>query len=357
MAQFTGSPYRFRYEGHSLIGEVDPSKMRDSKGLVVLRDPTTGELFPIRHIHIFEVLLSGQIMVVRFHVGSFPDSDQLNAAARIRAMVTRLSKVNLPNSSLYPLIYEIEDEVLNELENNGTAGADQSFRWRSVIETLRASPGMQDCGYLHLRKITDERGEEEESTDDDGQLAVDADSAYKLEVLSYVLLMSSTSPTQDVVEEATLAMAVDEKLVTPLVGESSIVSRYDDHILSFRTLTTPGGNSTHIRLLVKRKEVTGTAQFPYFPNIDLDLSMRFSNWQWVSAGVGSVLLGVGWIFVPKYSDILAKLLQAVGVLMFSAPGKDFYGFWANRLIKSRPVKELTRQMRQVHSTSGSGDVN
>lgn len=195
--------------------------------------------------------------------------------------------------------------------------------------------------------------------DDDGRFALDADSAYKLEVLSYVLLMSSApsahqdvvDDSKDVVEEAKLAMAVDEKVIAPLVGESSIVSRYDDHMLSFRTLTTPGAISTHVRLSVQREDKTGTTFFPHFPNIDLDFSVRFSKWQWLSAALGSFSLAFGWSVAPKYSDVLAKLLQAAGVLFFSAPGKDFYGFWANRMIKSHPIKELVAALRGVRSAS------
>ena len=83
---------------------------------------------PPKHVNIFNVLLSGQIMVVRFYVGSFPDIDQSKAIAKFRNAVTTRAKVNKPGSSLYPLIYEIEDDVLDELEGIRAKNQDQSVR-------------------------------------------------------------------------------------------------------------------------------------------------------------------------------------------------------------------------------------
>ncbi len=349
MAQHYGCTYRFRYERRKdfdLIGSIPAGILKGAAGVVALRNWSTGRLYPIRKIHIEDVFVSERFIVPRFTLLDFPAPSSVVAKwPAVEARICSVAKQSRGNGQLEPLIYEITDAELDECVGSQALGEDDFNRWIAVTDSISGCNQMGQCVFLYLHTIRDERGRV--VTRDEIRrefIPLDAETVYTLEVASYMLPRNALFVRdQDRVEPFSLKLQTDENLVSAIKTEDSVVSRYDQHLFIIRDKSPAGGTTSQLR-------ISGEAPGLFLPIITVPVHIGYTVWQWVAVLLGSTLLLLSSL-VPDQHAVWQKLMQAIGLLLVAAVGKEFFGSVTKRLWNSKPLSQLSAAMSKMR---GSG---
>ena len=245
MAQRYGCIYRFRYEresGFDLIDLPKPAAMEHQHAVIVLRSRETGRFVPIRRARVEHVFDSRRLVVVRFALLDFPDPTSRSNWHIISEIIESQSAKNESGKPLHPLVFEASDSDIGSIVGSPVSDSERSGivdvdRWRYVIDSISELEFAKKSCFLYLHSIYEDDGAPlPRNRVKGGSFLAAPDSAYRFEIASYhSSTMAKQSDQRDTLLEFSLVLKTDAAILSPIQESSTVYSRYDDHLVSFRT--------------------------------------------------------------------------------------------------------------------------
>jgi hypothetical protein len=344
MALPHGCRFRFRYERSAdldLVGRAEARHLTGQQGAIIFRRRATAELIPIRRIRIHHVFESAYLIVPEFTVLDFPDPALREHRARLYRGITRVATQNAPGGPLCPLIFNVADDDLDAAMGQPlqTRDRQEDFdRWRSVTDSIAQFDFMTRTCFLYVHTIHEDDAPLPRSCVREGALRVRPETAYRVEFASYFLRSNKKTDDYDAVQEFKLTLKTDSSLAVPIADSTPVVSRYDNHNLSFRAKAGIEGVGTSVEI-----EPVAAPNDIFVPALSLPIYGRFAEWQWLSLVMGVISYVVSF----KMSDSWQKALQAVGIILIAVLGKDSAAALIKLAWRTGPIRELRDTFREM----------
>jgi hypothetical protein len=355
--------------------------MQGADGVILFREPSSGELYPIRgfsNAGVESLSAEAPLLVIDFCVGDFPKSAQklsqllTNSRQAPSVHSERLSEIcmtsvaakgiTMERMTAIRLVQTIDCDNVNDkhkllhelLGEKSENDLEDEARWIRTIEALKDLEFMQFCCFLYLRQVSDKQGKMMPESRNRGFRSATAGTYYKAKITQYCLgeskLIKSEGATDALQPTLQIEMTADLEQIKVLEGKYTLDGRYDGCELTFKTETGAAGSSTVIRI-AQAESVADTAaisgQFGYdrppdgqsdqtfaktpnssaaraafLPLITLDLDIRHAAWQRAVLFIGVLfLLGGFFLNTTDYkSSLLAKAKQAQIITVIIAIG-------------------------------------
>jgi hypothetical protein len=344
MALPPGFRFRFRYERSRELdfgGNARAKDMIGQDGAIILRHRSTSELVPIRRIRIHHVFESVYLTVPEFTVLDFPDPTLQRSWNLLGKAIEQGASKNVPGGVLCPLIFKIAESDLDLAIGRplDTDDYQNNFdRWRAVINSIAHFDLMTKVCFLCAHRLHEDESVLPWSRVCDGALQVRPETAYRIEFVSHFLQSNKTTDENDAVPEFKLTLKTDSTLAVAIKDSSSVVSRYDNHDLSFRARAGVEGIGTSV--VISPVDVPPNV---FVPAISLAIKGQIAEWQWFSLILGAVIYSVSFTM----PNSLQKIFQALAIILIAALGKDSAAAFIKFAWESDPIRKLRDDFREM----------
>ena len=367
LAQPRGSRYWFRYERKHITEIIDWPTINGSPGIIILRDPNNGMLYPMRAVRdarVDELADDAPIIPVDFCVGGFPPDPEilhdLWNDSRFSSLLKR-SREETTNVGTLSLVSAIDlgeerQKILTSLLEGPASSIGDVTRWVKTIETVKDITAMKKSCFLYLRDVQDQQGKSLKLGNTRRFLSATAGTYYVAKVSQYCPANSGlakiSSGAPDALEiPIPIDMSSDHDQIRILEGKHNLDGRYDECQLTFKTETDAAGASTVIT--IGRSEnfagqsvaasVRADEKLPdlaYVPTITADIEIQRAPWQNAILFTGVFLLLAGFTLnvdvtdapvgvIPSFWQYLKHfqiftMMIAMGATLTTWLGKDFW---------------------------------
>jgi hypothetical protein len=342
MALPPGFRFRFRYERSpelDLAGDARAKDMIGEDGAIIFRHRSTSEFVPIRRMQIHHVFDSVYLTVLEFTVLNFPDPALRGSWNLLGDAIEREASKNVPGGVLCPLIFRIKESALDSAIGRPHENDDhqENFeRWRAVIDSIAHFDLMAKVCFLCAHGLQEDQTVLPWSRVCDGALQVRPETAYGIEFVSTFLQTNQATDEKDAVPEFRLTLKTDSTLAVAIQASSSVVSRYDNHRLSFRARAGIEGIGTSV--------VISPVDVPpgvFVPPISLPIQGQIAEWQWFSLVVGTLLYATSFAM----PDSLQKIFQALAIILIAVLGRDSAAALMKFVWRMTPLNKLRNSFR------------
>jgi hypothetical protein len=340
--------------------------------LIFFRDPSTGDLYPIRkftRVKSDKLSADAEIVVIDFCVSEFPKTAQ-----KLSELLNQNPSLNHPKHPLFNLCKFSQDskgdtpesmvkirlvqtiECANDREKLdifdrllGQESKDEledEERWVGTVKSLNCSENMQYSCFLYLREMLDQHGKKVRESTSRGFLSAPAGTYYTAKVTQFCLentklVTKAADLTEALDTPIEIEMSTDHDHIRILEGKYTLDGLYDGCELTFKTETDAAGANTAFTIGQSQinpdkspkapdvpapagNSIAGTTgptitnpaaanpaerRAAFVPTITVALEITHATWQWAVLFVGALFL-LGGFFLNATNHVSPLLKKA-----------------------------------------------
>lgn len=294
-----GLTIRFRFKRRWFAPD-DPLAVVGTRGLIALRITPTAHVFPLRYCRVIEVTDIGDIFYVvvtaegfvELHSGTQGQTDQLTQFNQNLAEGPFLGIQNPPGLGMDKLVFlgpSFADSFGNPLYT-GSPAARQIAAWGVLVERLIRIDEFLGLDFLHVFAM-DFRKSASLARIIDGEFRLTPNRYYKLKLIQR---RSTVEPVK------TIALAVDESTLTPVLERQLAVGGYDILEFSFYAGVARTQEQRSSMVIKAECDVKDAALFPPFT---LPVVIPAKSLLWKLVPIFLFFTAAAAVLVPRWLEL------------------------------------------------------
>lgn len=334
LAYPAGFTYRFRFKDDWVQQKVQIriSELKDMPGYILLRDWSTGKLYPIRKSIVKNASKIGNIYYFEYELGAIIDYDS-NETLRSN-QIDQFNKeflqfhtgdalYNPPNGHMKPLVLLSNYEPIIENKHYSGTHFEREFeQWGNVLSSIQNIAFFEDVEFIKLLDVANMSKEDDKAVYNGDAIFLTEGKDYRLRILQKIQQLSKEKPYS---KPRDVELIVDNNYISPIRTAQRAVGEYD--VLSFIIRTNP--RSGHRRSFIDIKHVVKFASdYSIEPKLHIPVVIEKSyNWLAVKL-VLIILFGLIYI-IPSVLTYIIKVEERtiidISIIALSVALFEFIG--------------------------------